>query len=248
MIKSAEPMALKVSARPGLKVLLIDDDLQLLQLLEDTFLQAGYEICTARDGQEGIQQAQSHQPDLIILDLIMPNMDGRETYLYIRQISNVPIIVLTGLGQEEELIIRCLREGVDECLAKPMSMGLLLSRAEALLRRAALASGSNKAPIYDDDYLMINLKTRQVFVEGQPIKLTKTEYELLAYLFERAGQAISHSELLKAVWSWEDNNQASNIHLYIAHLRKKLKEKPGQPRYLLTEHRLGYRFQKQIPE
>jgi DNA-binding response OmpR family regulator len=173
-----------------------------LQLLEDTFLQAGYEVCTATNGQEGVCQSQLHQPDLVILDLIMPHMDGRETYLHIRQISNVPIIVLTGLGQKEELIIRCLREGVDECLAKPISMGVLLSRAEALLRRAALASGSNKVSYYDDGYLMINLKTRQVFVEGSPL-LTKTEYELLAYLFERAGQAISHSELLKAAWSWE---------------------------------------------
>jgi two-component system KDP operon response regulator KdpE len=178
----------------------------------------------------------------------MPNMDGRETYLHIRQISNVPIIVLTGLGQEEELIIRCLREGVDECLAKPISMGVLLSRAEALLRRAALPSLSNKSLIYDDGYLMINLKTRQVSVKGQPVKLTKTEYELLAYLFERAGQTISHSELLKAIWRWENDDQADNIHLYIAHLRKKLKEKPRQSRYLLTEHRLGYRFQKQIPK
>jgi two-component system KDP operon response regulator KdpE len=248
VIKSAEPMTLKASETPGLKVLLIDDDPQLIQLVADTFLQAGYEVCTAPDGQEGIYQAQRHQPDLVILDLVMPNMDGRETYLHIRQVSDVPIIVLTGLGQEEELIIRCLREGVDDYLVKPISMGVLLSRAEALLRRAALPSSSHKSSFYDDGYLMINLKTRQVSVEGQPLKLTKTEYDLLAYLFKRAGQTIAHSELLKAIWSWENEDQADNIHLYIAHLRKKLKENPRQPRYLLTEYKLGYRFQKQMPK
>lgn len=223
-------------------ILVIDDDPNLVRLLEYTLSNVGVVVHTAESGEEGLRQFFARQPDLIILDVMMPEVDGWEVCTRIRQISDVPIIFLTALNGENN-IVRGLDYGAVDYVVKPFGPKVLVARVQAALRQAETTSRLKKAPAYQDDYLTIDLDTRRVFVCGEPVKLTATEYQLLAYLVQNANQVLSFQQILETVWGSEYDDSVNYVHVYIWHLRNKLEEDPKAPRYLLTEHGVGYRFQ-----
>ena len=229
----------------GKRVLVIDDDPRLLKLVELIFSQAKAQVYTASNGQEGLSQFYAHQPDLVILDLMLPKMDGWEICHRIRQVSQVPLIMLTGLGQDDTIIRGLVNYGADDYITKPFSSDVLLARAQAVLRRTALPATAAKPVTYGDNYLTIASTERRVFVRGKPVKLSNTEYRLLIYLVQNAGHVLTFRQILNNVWGGlRDNNEY--VHAYMWYLRQKLEEDPHHPLYFLTEYGVGYRFEKQI--
>jgi two-component system KDP operon response regulator KdpE len=225
------------------KVLVVDDDPALLPLIMNTFAREGYEVYSASDGKEALREFFAHHPDLVILDIMMPRMDGWETCRRIREVSEVPIIMLTARGQEED-VVRGLDYGADDYLTKPFSIKVLLAHARAVLRRAALPPlGEEEATTYADDYLTMDFKERRVTVDGELIKLTPTEYRLLAYLVQNDGSWLTFREILQNVWGWEYQDDVDYVRVYVWHLRQKLEEDPKNPQYIQTETGVGYRFE-----
>lgn len=225
-------------------ILVIDDDKQILRLLAIALSQTGYKVYTAASGPEGLHQFYTFRPDLIILDLMMPEIDGWQVCQRIRQVSTVPMIMLTALSQED-LIIRGLDYGADDYLTKPCSTELLLARVRALLRRTALPPPSQKSITYSDNHLTIDLDQRRVLVRGEPAKLSAIEYRLLIYLFQNAGQVLTFQQILEQVWGETGQSNIDYVHVYVSRLRRKLEVNPKQPVYLVTEYGVGYRFEKQ---
>jgi two-component system KDP operon response regulator KdpE len=225
------------------KILVIDDDPSLVALLYHSLTEEGYEVYKAYDGQEGLRQIYSQQPDLIILDIIMPKLDGWQVCRRTREMSDIPIIILTTRGKEKD-IVRGLDYGADDYLPKPFSVVELLARVRAALRRAALPPPTEEPAAYSDDYLIVNLAERRVTVEGEPVKLTPTEFRLLAQLVENAGRALTYSQLLEKVWGWEYKDDIDYVRIYIWHLRQRIEKDPSQPQYILTEYGIGYRFKR----
>jgi DNA-binding response OmpR family regulator len=229
----------------GKKILVIDDDVQLLQIFAYTLAKIGCTVYTATDGPAGLQQFYNHRPDLVILDVVMPGMNGWDVCRRIRQCSAVPLLMLTGLREDDD-VVKGLEHGADDYLTKPVVTKILLARAVALLRRAAQPLSLDQNLHYHDDYLTLDLNHRQVLVQGQPIGLTEREYELLAYLCRHADQVRPHQQILADIWGSGELHSADLVHKNIRRLRQKLEADPHQPQYLLTEHGVGYRFQKQV--
>jgi DNA-binding response OmpR family regulator len=228
------------------KVLVVDDDPALLPLIEHTFAREGYQVHTASDGKEALRVFFAHRPDLVVLDIMMPRMDGWETCRRIREVSDVPIIMLTARGQDED-IVRGLEYGADDYLTKPFSIKVLLAHARAVLRRAGLPPTEAEEPTtYADDYLTVDLKERRITVQGEIVKLTPTEYRLLAYLVQNAGHVLTFSQLLENVWGWEYQDDVHYVRVYVWHLRQKLEKDPKNPQYIQTELGMGYRFEKAV--
>jgi DNA-binding response OmpR family regulator len=225
------------------KILVIDDDVNLLQSIKFTFMRAGAEVVTAMDGREGLHRFYEERPDLVILDVRMPDIDGWETCRQIRIFSNVPIIMLTTMNKDED-IIRGLDYGADDFVTKPFSRDVLLARARALLRRSETPAEGDGQTTYSDDHLLINLAKRRVLVRGEPVQLTATEFRLLSCLLQNAGQVLTYRTILDKVWGWEYQDSVDYVHVYLSHLRRKLEEDPRNPRYLVTERGVGYRFEK----
>jgi two-component system KDP operon response regulator KdpE len=236
----------RVSDLQGKRILVIDDDPHVLRLVELSFPKAEAQVYTAASGAEGLRLFYAHRPHLVILGIMTSDLDGWEVYRQIHQISDVPVIFLTALGKEGD-IIRGLNHGVVDYVTKPFSPQLLVARAQAVLRQAAPASGPEKTATYSDDYLTIDLETRQVLVRGEPVGLSTTEYQMLAYLLQNAGRVLTFRQILESVWGWEYRDSVNYVHVYVWHLRQKLEEDPKNPQYLLTEHGVGYRFQKPSP-
>ena len=225
------------------KVLVVDDDPALLPLIVNTFAREGYEVYSASDGKEALREFFANHPDLVILDIMMPRMDGWETCRRIREVSEVPIIMLTARGQEED-VVRGLDYGADDYLTKPFSIKVLLAHARAVLRRAALPPlGEEEASTYADDYLTMDFRERRVTVDGELIKLTPTEYRLLAYLVHNDGRWLTFREILQNVWGWEYQDDVDYVRVYVWHLRQKLEADPKNPQYIQTETGVGYRFE-----
>jgi two-component system KDP operon response regulator KdpE len=228
--------------RPVQKVLLIDDDDTSLRLVKLILGHAGYEVYTARGGPEGLGQFQAHQPDLVILDLLMPEVHGWQICQQLRQYSNVPILILTAMSGADNTI-SSLDAGADDYLEKPIEARVLLARVRALLRRSGRPPRIDQPSLFSDGYLTIDLTARQVLINNQPVELTPTEYALLVYLFQRAGQVCLYQQILGEVWKWEQH-PIDVVHQNVRRLRRKLKESSAAPRYLLTEYGVGYRFKK----
>lgn len=225
------------------RILVVDDDYNLCQMIKFSFNRAGALVYTASNGREGLQQFYQHRPDLIVLDVRMPDVDGWETCRQIRLLSNVPIIMLTTLDKDEE-VVRGLNCGADDFVTKPFSREVLMARVRALLRRAELPAETGSPNSYNDGYLVIDLEKRLVFVQGKPVQLTATEFRLLAFLFQNAGQVLAYQTILDRIWGWEYQDSVDYVHVYLSHLRRKLEEDPRNPKYLLTERGIGYRFEK----
>ena len=224
------------------KLLLIDDDVTLLKALEIYLTRAGYEVFTAGNGTDGLKQLFSLRPDLVILDVMMPQMDGWETCRRIRELSTVPIIMLTARGQETERVTG-LRLGADDYVPKPFSLKELEARIEAILRRT-MARGNNDKPrvLYVTDNLVIDSERWEVRRNGERVEMTSTELRLLFLLAENAGRVLSHRQLLEKVWGPEYVDNVDYTKLFIWRLRQKIEPDPSQPRYILTERGIGYRM------
>lgn len=224
-------------------LLVVDDDVRLLEAVDLYLTQAGYQVKTATEGKAGLQGLLEHQPDLVILDLMLPDMDGLEVCQRIREASHVPIIMLTARSAEDERV-KGLQMDADDYVVKPFSLKELEARIEAVLRRAALPPTVKMAAAYSDDYLIVDPLERRVTVDGRTVDLTPTEYQLLVLLVENAGRVMTHEQLLQRVWGWEYTDSIDHLRVYIWRLRQKIEKDPNRPRYLLTEHGIGYRFEK----
>ena len=228
------------------KILVVDDNPIFVQLLEQVLTQNGYEVLKAVSGQEGLRLLFAHRPDMVLLDVVMPGMDGWQTCRRIRDICDIPIIMLTGLCSAEQDIVRGLDCGADEYLIKPVGNKELVARVRALLRRAKSASSSDRVikTAYSDDVLTVDVAERKITMNGERVRLTPTEFRLLALLAENAGRVLTHRQLLEKVWGWEYVDALDHVRIYIWHLRHKLEPDPAQPRYIVTEPGVGYYFQK----
>ncbi|RME44965.1 MAG: DNA-binding response regulator [Chloroflexi bacterium] len=224
------------------RVLVIDDDPTLHNLLSLTLAREGFEVISALSGLEGLRQAYRCRPNLIILDVIMPEMDGWETLKRIRQMSDVPVIMLTARSDSEDTI-QGLTSGADDYIAKPFDLDELLARMQAVLRRTAPELLQDELVYRDDGNLKINLATMRVERRGEPVNLTPTEFHLLEVLV-RAGEApVDRRELLTAVWGEPYRDDFNILRVHIRHLREKIEDDPNDPHYIVTVRGVGYRFQ-----
>ena len=223
----------------GARILVIDDEQQIRRLLRVSLHAHGYATAESATGADGLAQASTGRPDLIVLDLGLPDMEGTDVLRAIRGWSRVPIIVLTVREREEEKV-RALDGGADDYITKPFGMGELLARIRVALRHADKAADE---PVLQFGELVVDLSQRQVTLRGCPVKLTPTEYDLLKTLATNAGRVLTHRQLLQAVWGGHHYESASHyLRVYIGHIRKKLEDDPTQPSYILTEPGVGYRF------
>jgi two-component system KDP operon response regulator KdpE len=222
-------------------ILIIEDDRIISQLLADVLELEEYELLFAYDGVEGLEALQRHDPDLVIVDIVMPRMDGWETCRRIRQISDVPVIILSCLGHDAD-VAHGLELGADDYVTKPFSRVVLLARVRAALRRRGRPITSDK-PLQVDERLTLDRSRCSAIVDGQPVSLTSTECRLLTCLVDNAGHISSRRSLLTQVWGWECVDQTHYLKTFIHHLRKKIEKDPRKPRYILTERGLGYRFE-----
>lgn len=227
-----------------MKILIVDDEQNIREQLSKRLRREGFAVYTAANGLEGLRQFHFERPDLVVLDIVMPEMDGLTVCQRIREVSETPIMMLSANAITEEDIVRGLMAGADEYLEKPIGMDSFVARVRAMLRRAAMVSAESEKS-YTDGYLMIDLKRRQVYVRGVKEHLTPTEFKLLAVLLENAGRVVSQRELLEQVWGQEYIEDLYYPRVYISQLRRKIEPDPANPIYILTEHRVGYRFEKQ---
>lgn len=227
------------------KVLVIDDDPAFNRLVEKLLTTIGYGVMTASNGADGLRQLFAGRPDVVLLDVVMPGMDGWQTCSRIRDISDVPIIMLTGQQKTEEDIVRGLEFGADDYLIKPVGSRELVARVRAVTRRAELPPAPERSGVvYGDDYLSVDTAERRVLVNGQPVKLTPVEFRLLAMLLQNAGRILTHRQLLEKVWGWEYTDDLDYTRIYVWHLRQKIEADPAHPRYIISEPGVGYSFKK----
>ncbi|NOZ04986.1 MAG: response regulator transcription factor [Chloroflexi bacterium] len=223
------------------KVLLIDDDSALLTLLGQYLERAGYEVVHAENGAEGIRLLRDEMPGIVVLDIMMPRMDGWETCARLRKFSDVPVIMLSAKGEEADKL-KGFRLGVDDYVTKPFSFAELAARIGAILQRGARSAEQAGHQRYTFDNLVVDVDEHLVMRDGRPIDLTPTEFRLLCCLVENAGHVLSRELLLERVWGPEYNDAIGYIRRYIWYLRQKIEEDPANPRLILTEREFGYRF------
>lgn len=222
----------------GARILIVDDEPEIRKLLKVSLLAHDFVVDEAVLGEEGIRRAALFKPDLIILDLGLPDMDGKEVVKNIREWSAVPIIVLTVRDQEEEKIL-ALDNGADDYITKPFGVGELFARMRVALRRMAAVEHE---PIINCGGIVLDLSTRRVTVDDQEVKLTPTEYELLKLLAVHRGRVLTHRQLLKAVWGSAYEQDTQYVRVYMGQLRRKIEKDPARPRYIITESGVGYRL------
>jgi len=224
------------------RLLIIDDDTTLVNALEMYLAREGYDVHLAGNGAEGLKRFYALRPDLVVLDVMMPQMDGWETCRRIRELSTVPIIMLTAKGQEGDRVMG-LKLGADDYVPKPFSLKELVARIEAILRRTKRSSNSDRQGVlYVSDDLVIDSERWEVRWRGNVVNLTSTELRLLFCLAENAGHVLSHRQLLEQVWGPEYVDNVDYTKLYIWRLRQKLEDDPSSPKYILTERGIGYRM------
>ena len=221
------------------RILVIDDDQSFLVVLKQALQSEEYELMTAQTGADGLQQALAFHPDLVILDIMMPGMDGWEVCRRLREITNIPVLFLTAKRGEDD-VVKSLVLGGDDYMQKPVRVHELRARLEALLRRAEAGRPTFHAPSYDDGELVVDLTQPRVLLRGRPLDLTPQEYRVLAILAQNAGQVVTYRELLSRAWGPEFSNTESYIHLYICYLRAKIEDDPAQPRRIVNKRRVGY--------
>jgi len=226
------------------KILVVDDEPAQVRLIDQILTSNGYEVTTAGSGQEAIRLVFENKPHLVLMDVMMPGIDGIQTCSCIREISDVPVIILTGQRTSEEDVVHGLEAGADEYLPKPVGNRELLARVKAALRRAEKPSykQESKKVVFSNDYLTIDIAERKVIVKGQRLKLTPREFRLLALLVENAGRIMTHQQVLENVWGWEYIDDVDYVRIYISHLRQKIEPNPSEPHYIITEPGVGYLF------
>jgi two-component system, OmpR family, KDP operon response regulator KdpE len=218
-------------------VLVVDDEPQILRVMRASLPIRGYEVLTASSGKEALDQLSKQVPDLVILDLAMPEMSGLEVCRRVREFSTVPIIILSAKGSESDKVA-ALDLGADDYVTKPFGMDELLARARAVLRR--LSTTNDRVLSVGD--VTIDIDEHRVIVGGKEIRLTPKEFDVLRYLVNNAGKVVTHRALLQAVWGWESTDQTEYLRVFINQLRRKIEIDASHPRYLITEPWVGYRF------
>jgi two-component system KDP operon response regulator KdpE len=226
---------------PDPVVVLIEDEPQIRRFLRATLTGQGYRLFEATTGADGLVEVGSRQPDVVIVDLGLPDIDGIDVIRRLREWSAVPIIVLSARGQERDKVT-ALDAGADDYVSKPFGVSELLARIRVALRHTAGASHEGDDATFQIGELRIDLLRRQVFVGDREVRLTPIEYKLLATLVRHAGKVVTHAQLLRDVWGPTHTDQAHYVRVYLAHLRHKLEAEPARPRYLLTEPGVGYRL------
>jgi two-component system KDP operon response regulator KdpE len=222
----------------GLRVLVVDDERAIRRYLHAALNAQGYTVYEASNGKDALDKAIANRPDMIILDLGLPDLDGVEVTRLLRQWTHIPIIILSVREQETDKI-NALDAGADDYLTKPFSSGELLARMRAALRHYTQAA---KEPIFESDGLNVDLTRRLVHVNGAEISLTPTEYDLLRTLVQNAGRVLTHHQLLREVWGSGYTNEAHLLRVNMSNLRRKIEPDPTRPRYIITEPGVGYRL------
>jgi two-component system KDP operon response regulator KdpE len=229
----------------GARILVVDDEPQIRHSLQINLEKRNYAVMTAASGEEALEAIARQNPDVIIVDLILPGLDGIELTRRIREQSPVPIIVLSAIGDERKKV-EALEFGADDYVTKPFGLEELVARVKSALRRTIMLSGSE--PVFRSGDLTINFERREVRVHDKPVKLTPTEYDLLKYMIQYIGKVLTHRTLLTAIWGEAYVDQAQYLRVFIGQLRKKLEHNTARPRYILTDPGVGYRFALDIEE
>jgi len=223
------------------KILVVDDDPQIRRVMKVTLVGNNYEVIEARTGEDAIDKVTEEMPSLVLLDMNMPGMGGLETCRALRTGSDVPVIILSVRNTEKDKVA-ALDAGADDYVTKPFGIEELLARIRAALRRSPSAPEGGPHG-FSAPGLEIDFETRRLRVQGKEVRLTPKEFELLRYLVAHAGKPVSHRELLQAVWGPDYGDEPEYLRVFINQLRKKIEANPAQPRYVLTEPWVGYRFQ-----
>lgn len=223
------------------RILVIDDEAQIRRFLDIGLRAEGYEVLQAATAAEGLAQAATRGPDLVILDLGLPDRDGHEVLSELRQWSQVPVLMLSVRSAETEKV-RALDAGANDYVTKPFGIQELMARLRALLRDRAAAGAEKAQPRYDDGRLGIDVARREVILDGSPLALTRKEYSVLALLLRHAGRVVTQQQLLREVWGASHVQDSQYLRIVIGKLRQKLGDDPAQPRWLKTEPGVGYRF------
>lgn len=224
-----------------IKILVVDDEPKIRMFIRANLEARDYEVYLAQDGVEAVETAGRVDPDVIVLDVNMPRMDGIEACRRIREWADMPIIILS-VREEEKDKVRALDEGADDYLTKPFGIEELLARIRVALRHSAGAAPAT--PVFTAGHLEVDLSKRMVKRQGQIVKLTRTEYELLAYLVSQHGKVLTHKELLRNVWGPKYGEESEYVRVFIRQLRSKIEDDPSNPQFIVTEPRIGYRFVK----
>ena len=223
------------------RILVVDDEERMVRFIRLNLEHDGFEVVEAFSGQQAMDRLRETLPDLVLLDVMLPDIDGFEVLRLIRENNEVPVIMLTAKGEEDDRV-QGLELGADDYVTKPFSPRELVSRARAVLRRTDSARGQSSGVIEVDDRLKIDFDRREIWVENELVKLRPTEYRLLYHLVQNAGWVISHDQILAKVWGYEYRDEPHYVRLYVNYLRQKLEENPAKPKYILTERGVGYRF------
>jgi two-component system KDP operon response regulator KdpE len=227
----------------GEKILIVEDDYQIGQMLQQLLAAEGADVSVADGGREALRRFYAYRPGLVLLDLMLPDMEGFEVCRQMRMMSDAPIIMLTALTSEDD-ILRGFAAGADDYVTKPFSPQVLLARMRAVLNRTdAGIVRVTDVDGYSDDYLSIDLKQRRVTVEGSPVHLSPLELNLLTALVERPNRVMTYEQLLERIWGWEYREETHYVHVYMSRLRHKLERDPKIPMYLRSQPQIGYLFQ-----
>ncbi|HEY61455.1 MAG TPA: response regulator transcription factor [Anaerolineae bacterium] len=222
-------------------ILVVDDEKRMVRFIRLNLEHDGFQVLSAYSGMQALDRVRTALPDLVLLDIMLPDLDGFEVLRRIREVSSVPVIMLTAKSEEDDRV-RGLEMGADDYITKPFSPRELVSRVRAVLRRIETLTDSTSDVIEVDDRLKLDFGRREIWVDGKLTKLRPTEYRLLYHLVQNAGWVLTHEQLLTKVWGYEYRDEPHYVRLYINYLRKKIEKDPANPKYILTERGVGYRF------
>lgn len=223
------------------KILVVDDEERMARFIRLNLEHDGFLVIEAYRGMDAIRLLREQLPDLILLDVMMPDIDGFETLKMIREVSSVPVIMLTAKGEEDDRV-KGLEMGADDYITKPFSPRELTSRVKAVLRRIEASGVGSGEVIQVDDHLKMDFGRREIWLDGKLVKLRPTEYRLLYHLVQNAGWVLTYDQILSKVWGYEYRDEPHYVRLYVNYLRQKLEKDPANPKYILTERGVGYRF------
>ena len=222
-------------------ILVVDDEERMARFIRLNLEHDGFQVVEAYRGMKALQEYRDSLPDLVLLDVMLPDINGFEVLEMLREISNVPVIMLTAKGEEDDRV-KGLELGADDYITKPFSPRELVSRVRAVLRRIDSSSSDSSEVIDVDGRLKLDFSRREIWVNDELVKLRPTEYRLLYHLVKNAGWVLTYDQLLSRVWGYEYRDEPHYVRLYINYLRQKLEEDPSNPKYILTERGVGYRF------
>jgi len=238
-MKSGKPDS---EQRGGVRILVVDDERRMIGFIRMNLELEGHFVLEAHNGYEALEVLRKDLPDIVLLDVMMPELDGFETLRMMREISDIPVIMLTARGEEDDRVFG-LELGADDYITKPFGPRELSSRVRAVLRRYASSTSDPRGAVLKiDERLSVDYNRREVIVSGERIKLRPTEYRLLYHLIQNAGWTVPHEQLLARVWGYEYREEAHYVRLYVNYLREKIEKEPSEPEYILTERGVGYRF------